>query len=203
MSDYKTIELSSGKKVVFEYSDWAQNPRDINYTDCNLTKMVCFHRRYNLGDEHNYDKENVLNWKELKQLLHREENICIIEPLYMFDHSGQSISTTPFSCEWDSGQVGYVFITKGMLYKHFNVKRISKKLKARAWKYLENEVETYNQYIEGDVYNVVIKDEEDCIVDSCCGYYGSDFKNNGAFDIVQDNLTPEEYVEFEKLYDGQ
>ena len=30
----------------------------------------------------------------------------------MFDHSGRALSLTPFGDKWDSGQIGYVYITK-------------------------------------------------------------------------------------------
>lgn len=31
-----------------------------------------------------------------------------IQPLFMYDHSGLRFSTAPFSCGWDSGQIGWV-----------------------------------------------------------------------------------------------
>ena len=43
---------------IFRDSD-AFNPRE-EY-DCNVGRMLCWHSRYNLGDEHNYDSDT---WKE-------------------------------------------------------------------------------------------------------------------------------------------
>jgi hypothetical protein len=201
MEDYKTVELSSGRRVVFSYSDTAQSPRDPDYTDCNLTKMVCFHRNYILGDKHNFDKEDVLSWEELEKLICKEEDVCVIDPLYLYDHSGITISTTPFGCKWDSGQVGFVYITKEEIRKLFNVKRISKKLKYKAWEYLNEEVKTYKQYLEGDVYDVYVRDENDDIVESCSGYYGTDFESNGALEFVYEVLTAEENEELKTKLD--
>lgn len=192
MGNYKTIELSTGKVVNIDYDENPQNPRDLDYTDCNLTKMVCFHSRYNLGDEHNYDKADVLSWKELERLIQREEDVCVMDPLYMYDHSGQTISTSPFSCGWDSGQVGFVYITKEDIRKTYNVKRISKKTKQLAWKALANEVKIYDDYIRGSVYWFSVGDEEENQLDSCCGFYGDDFMVNGMFDTVCESLTEEE-----------
>ena len=36
----------------------------------------------------------------------------VILPLYLYDHSGITISTRPFSCPWDSGQVGWIYASK-------------------------------------------------------------------------------------------
>lgn len=36
----------------------------------------------------------------------------IILPLYLYDHSGITMSTSVFSCPWDSGQVGWIYASK-------------------------------------------------------------------------------------------
>jgi hypothetical protein len=59
-----------------------------------------------------------------------------------------------------------------------------KKLKERLVTYLTNEVETYDQYISGDVYQFEILDENGEQEDSCCGFYGSDITKNGILDYV-------------------
>lgn len=41
----------------------------------------------------------------------------IILPLYLYDHGGITISTRPFSCPWDSGQVGYIYASKDKFRK--------------------------------------------------------------------------------------
>jgi len=46
------------------------------------------------------------------------------------------------------------------------------KLREKALRYLEGEIETYDQYLRGDVYGFVIEDSEGEEVDSCWGYYG-------------------------------
>jgi hypothetical protein len=40
-----------------------------------------------------------------------EDKVCI-KDLYLYDHSGITISTSPFSCGWDSGQVGFIYLTR-------------------------------------------------------------------------------------------
>jgi hypothetical protein len=75
----------------------------------NLGTMLCYHRRYDLGDSKDR-KEYWPNPEDAKALAEREDVVWL--PLYMYDHSGITISTAPFSCPWDSGQLGIIFITK-------------------------------------------------------------------------------------------
>ena len=106
----------------------------------------------------------------------------------MYDHSGVTISTTPFSCPWDSGQIGFAIVTKEELRKEFSVKRITKELTEKATKILLNEVEVYDQYLKGDVYGfkVLENDEE---TDSCFGFFGDDFATNGIADNLSEKLA--------------
>lgn len=94
----------------------------------------------------------------------------IILPLYLYDHSGITISTSPFSCPWDSGQVGYAVMTKQEIDDEFEGDR------EKAEAYLRSTVKTYDDYLTGRVYGYTIKpadDNEDAdeIDDSCWGYY--------------------------------
>ena len=141
----------------------------------NLGTMVCFHGGYNLGDEHNYKQGDYCGWNELENDIIRNEDVGVILPLYLYDHSGITMNTTGFHCPWDSGQVGFIFISKEKMRKEYSYKRISKKLIGRIAGYLRSEVETYDQYLTGDVYGYRITNTEtDEEVDACWGYYGSD-----------------------------
>ncbi len=146
-----------------------ESPRDWD----NLGTMVCFHRRYNLGDKHNFSVE------EAEEMM-KGKDICVSLPLYLYDHSGITMSTGSFSCKWDSGQIGWIFVTKEQVRKEYNVKKISKDLIEKVTRVLEGEVETYDQYLTGDVYGYRISKVEVCDkgcehkdeIDSCWGYYG-------------------------------
>jgi hypothetical protein len=139
----------------------------------NLGTMICFHRRYNLGDKHNYSHE------EGQELL-KGKDICVSLPLYLYDHSGITMNTTGFSCRWDSGCVGFIYVTKEKVRKEYNVKRITQDIIDRVTKCLEGEVKTYDQYLTGEVYGYEVYKVEVCdkgceheeFVDSCWGYYG-------------------------------
>ena len=143
--------------------------------DDNLGTMVCFHGNYNLGDKHEYRHQDYSGWDEMKRAIIRNENAGVILPLYLYDHSGITMSTERFSCPWDSGQIGWIFISKEKMRTEYSYKRVSKKLKARVAGYLRGEVKTYDQYLTDDVYGYRITNTEtDEEVDACWGYYGSD-----------------------------
>jgi hypothetical protein len=115
----------------------------------NLGTMVCKHSRYNLGDT----DEIVDSYED-----------CIILPLYLYDHSGITISTSPFSCPWDSGQVGIIWVKKG-------TEGMSDEELTAA---LESEVETYDDYLTGNCWGYSIEDSSGEILDSCWGYLGDE-----------------------------
>ena len=53
----------------------------------NLGTMVCFHKRYDLGDKTDYRSEDYDSWEGLKQGIIENEGEVFILPLYLYDHS--------------------------------------------------------------------------------------------------------------------
>lgn len=142
----------------------------------NIGIMVCFHKRYNLGDKTDLTSKSFESWEELRQHLIKKEKVFAILPLRLYDHSGISISTTteyPYNCCWDSGQVGFIYTTRERI-KEYLGKTTTKK---KAEEYLKGEVEDYNKYLTGEVYKWgVYKLCKECgaeeeYTDGCCGYY--------------------------------
>jgi len=171
--------------------------------DDNLGTMVCFHSGYNLGEKHDYNHQDYSGWESMEAAIIRNENAGVILPLYLYDHSGITMNTTGFSCPWDSGQVGFIFISKEKMRKEYSYKRVSEKLKDRVAGYLKSEVETYDQYLTGDVYGYRITNTEtDEEVDACWGFYGSDECMSEAESITTYMLAKVDYEEtLEKLDD--
>jgi len=173
-----------------------ESPRDFD----NLGTMVCFHRRYTLGDEHDYNSDDYSGWDEQLKVISKNEDVCVILPLYLYDHSGITMNTTGFSCGWDSGQVGWIFVSKKKVRKEYSVKRINKKLKERITGYLINEVKTYDQYLTGEVYGYKISKITKCDLghehteelDSCCGFYGEEECLKEAEGIVEYYKQPKQ-----------
>ncbi len=157
-----------------------ENPSSPREWD-NLGTMICFHRRYSLGDKHDFRDSDAAT----EFLDSNRKKIAILLPLYLYDHSGITMNTTGFSCRWDSGQVGVIYITKEKIRKEYNMKRVSKQRLAKVKEYLIGEVKTYDQYLTGDVYGYKITEvETDEEIDSCWGYFGQDHCLTEAESIV-------------------
>ena len=174
--------------------DCAESPRDWD----NLGTMVCWHSRYNLGDKHNYSDPTAFRFALVEEILgdtdkaeayvenHNDEEIMslidkhyFIKTLWLYDHSGISMSTSSFigraqHASWDSGRVGYIYVSKNAVKKEWKVTRISPKLEQTIEKNLDGEVETYDSYLRGDVYGYKIKNnaEDDDDLESCWGFIG-------------------------------
>jgi len=172
----KTMEaIKTTRKENYILEIFPDEPRESPREWDNLGTMICFHRRYNLGDRHNFSLE------EAEEMV-KGEDICVSLPLYLYDHGGITMSTGSFSCKWDSGQVGWIFVTKEQVRKEYEVEEISKDLIEKVTNVLQGEVETYDQYLTGDVYGYRISQVDVCNkgcehkdeIDSCWGFYGEE-----------------------------
>jgi hypothetical protein len=126
------------------------SPRDWGY---NATTMICFHGRYDLGDTHDYRADDYNGWAELKRAITKKCDPVVIYPLYGYDHGGFVLSTSPFSCSFDSGQVGYIIVSRASM-NSLGYKRATAKVKDELMNIVENELDVYNAYLRGDVYDV-------------------------------------------------
>lgn len=164
------------------------NPRD----DDNAGTMVCFHKRYSLPNESKLNSADFNGWEALEKHLRKELRAVIVLPIYMYDHSGLAFSTKAFRCPWDSGQVGFIYVTRETILREFapGNKKLSKKALDLATKYLEGEVETYHQFSSGGVYGYEVEDADGQHLDSCWGFYGLEYareegKSTMAYHVKQ------------------
>ncbi len=182
----ETYNLKSGNTLeVIQDGDCSHPRTDFD----NLGKMVCFHSRYDLGDKTTLTSGDFNSWAELEQHLIKKEKAVVILPLYLYDHSGITIATKPFSCPWDSGQVGYIYVTREAAMIEYSTKRITAAIKEKILAVLQAEVKTYDQYLTGDVYGYKVKDTDDEELDSCWGFYGSDPAENGMLEQCGEELA--------------
>lgn len=163
-------EEYKGYVIKIEFDPEPQNPR----TECdNATMMVCFHKRYALGDWGlGFHGADYNSWFQLEVGIRDrfDGQIAAILPIYMYDHSGITIKTTPFACPWDSGQIGFVFMTMtqalvniGKLWTVFDCVDL-----------LRSEVAAYDKYLRGEAYGYIIeKDGEETV--SCWGFDDEDY----------------------------
>ena len=164
----------------------AQNPRtDFDH----LGTMVYWHRRYCIGDvdgQKEYGSAgDFLTWAKA--------NWAVYLPVYLYDHSVRRVSTSSFlgraqHAEWDSGQVGFIYVTRENILKEFGTGKklaVSKRIKDQVVKCLTSEVEVYDQFLAGDVYGYVIEDENGENVESCWGFYGEKYCKEEATSVLE------------------
>lgn len=173
-------------QIVFlriEQDAYPTNPR-IDF-DGNLSHLICWHRRYNLGDEHEFASLNELN--EELVLQRRCGNEYFSTPLYLLDHSGLSISTQPFANKWDSGLVGVAYIFKKDLVANGIISKDEDVWRKKALEIINEELELYNQYLEGDVYGYTELEYSNGAwfeSSSCWGFFGDNPEKNGMLDEI-------------------
>jgi hypothetical protein len=173
-----------------------ENPPNPREEFDNMGKMVCFHKRYSLGDKHDYQEENFTSWDELAAQIDKDVGGAFVLPIRMYDHSGIGLTANPldflrypWNCPWDSGWVGFIFVSKNDVRKEYSTKRITKKIRERAISVLQAEVEEYNRYLNGEVYGYVVKNKAGDVFDSCWGFYGLKYAVDEAESMLKDYET--------------
>jgi len=160
-----------------------QHPRD----DYNLNLGQIHIESKNFGRITEIDgfiptREKEQDEKQLKKIF--GEDSCIL-PVYMYNHSQISFSTTPFSCPWDSGQVGWIG-TNAKRYENLGCEASLPKDKEERYEYmkkdLECEIDMLSKWSTGEMYGYIKYDSDGEEVDSCYGYYGDDFVSNGLYE---------------------
>lgn len=149
-----------GYDIEIKQDEFPESPREWD----NLGTMICFHRRYNLGDKHNFNHPD-----DFMEFFNESQSICL--ELCLYDHSGITISTSPFSCPWDSGQIGVIYVEIEQVKKEWGWKKLSEKRIEKIKEILKQEVETYDDYLTGNVWCFTIEKDGEHI-DSCYGYFG-------------------------------
>lgn len=139
-------------RVDIGYDPCPSNPR----RDPHLAEFICFHKRYQLGDEHSFESpDDFLEWMDSK-----EAKYYLVEELYLYDHGDLALSTGPFNDPWDSGQVGWVRVDlrkaceevyPGRKYERL---RGDARLKVREYakQVIKGEINEYTDYINGTVF---------------------------------------------------
>jgi hypothetical protein len=177
MQDPVYEEAYQGHTIKIYHDPDAESPRE--WSD--LGTLICWHRRYRLGDSHQFDSPEaflrslagVSDQSDLSmvQLREQADRKAVLLPVFLYDHSGLAMNTIGFHCPWDSGQVGFVYVTLEAVREEFGVKRVTKALREKAADILRGEIVSYDAYLGGRVYGYVIEQDGEEI-DACWGFVG-------------------------------
>ena len=119
------------------------------------------------------------------------QEYCEWEPLWLYDHSGLSISAGggyPYNDRWDSGQVGWAVVRR---------KDLPDNLSDHSWRnvaddIIDDETEIYDYYLRDEVYGYTLYeaqsddsfDPEWEEIEESWGFFGDDLARNGMLDCI-------------------
>ena len=173
----------NGHEILIFQDEFIYSPR---YND-NICVFHIAYRRYPFGDKNYNDFESIhAAEKEAKQ------KGSIVLPLYMYDHSGQSISLNgnvyPYNDRWDAGKVGFVEVPKKAMIENFGKKIFTQSLKQKAIEVAESEVKEMDSFMRGEVYGYSI----DEVKTECWGFIGDiEYCIEDAKKVVDDMIKTE------------
>lgn len=190
-----------------------------------IATMLCWSRSYKLGDKNSYedihdalvnlceqlglDSVSICEYKDDdntpqqrdRRIIEELKDYACIKFLYLYDHSGITISTSDFRDPWDSGIVGIIYMDKPTTLANFP------SANEDVWysiadQHIEDEVKEYDQWITGDIWGYTLEKittckccgkEETETVDSMGSFFGNDVLSNGMLEYL-----PEEFVNYFK-----
>lgn len=159
--------LDNGYTVCTYTDHGAENPREaFDHLGTVLLTRQC---RYTFGDA-------FVDPVSLQGFANDRRYITL--PIYAYEHSGITINTTGFSCPWDSGQSGIIYVEKATAIAEFGnpttkTRRCTPKVREAALRCLRAEIDELDAYITGSVYGYAVFDPRGVEVESCWGYYGA------------------------------
>ena len=150
----------------------AEHPRS---ESDHITTLVAWSRTFNLSDEPGYKspehfrlhlwteifpdllddvEENVEDFDDLPDHIRDRINATpypgFLQEVYMHNHGGIKLSTEPFSDQWDSGWLGWIYINPDNM-KKYNLNHDKALARAKA------ELQQLEGYSNGEVYTIAIQ----------------------------------------------
>jgi hypothetical protein len=199
MNEVESFEHAGLTVRLFYDDSGLGDPRDAD----NLAHFYCWHPDYQLGDEQFSDEDGRgagprKDGRRVPLPVHtsiqdayrhcRAQGATVILPLFLYDHSGISISAgasierltradvetrgrNPFDAAgWDMSWVGFAYATEERR-KLLGVSRS----RAEVERQVRAEVQEYDQYLRGEVYGYVVTGAYGETLDDMCGLLGLDY----------------------------
>lgn len=190
MSDYEddiTSEVpgatEAGLTIKLVEDTDVEDPRNYDMS----AKFLLFERdrrgEADLSDFSFSGPEDFSGWDDFRTAMEVEVPGIVILPVYRYSHSGTIYSTSPFSCPWDSGQVGFVYATPDMLTEWGSQDLPRETIEEG----LRGDVETFSQWQANDTWGVVIEEDGEEL-DACYGYIGRKWAIESAREMAEPEI---------------
>lgn len=197
--EHKGVEV----RIYWDDDPRYANPREM---ESNVTELICWHPDYVLGDRQIRGSRGAVETVfetargrtdfSSMRAIHRYISLMLggrrVTPLYLYDHSGISISAgTPSPWDnprvrsdefgqglgWDSSMVGFAFCTDERINELCGE---APGYHTDAWidEAIRSDVRRYDEYLRGSVYGYVVAEGTDD-QDACWGFLGSDHDESG------------------------
>lgn len=172
--------FDNGKRISVYYDCDTENPREWD-------NMAHFILKPGFGDESDVrgwleqlcEDYGVENYEERPwlELINELSNYIVIKPVSMYEHSGATIFFGAPNDRWDSGYIGFAYIERADLDKYGNNESKREDWRKAAESYLNDEMETLDKYVRGEVYGFVEEEQDEDgdwnETDSCWGFFES------------------------------
>lgn len=170
----RTYKVNDSERYLIIPDDEPLNPRT-DYDNSSL--FFCFHKRYDLGDKHSYNKDDFADWDEVRAKLIEDYDPISIRQVSMIDHSGLSVWIGDPTCRWDSGVIGFILMPKAVALRDWGVDEVTPELVAKVDAVLEADIKCYDDYLTGNCYGyrwlkVDAEGHEIEEIETCWGYLG-------------------------------
>lgn len=189
------------------YDQMEENP--LNYALCSVD---LFHRREGCWVGSDYDWRDYKGIRDkytepsdydyikgLKEIVRRSG---VVLPVYCYEHSGVTFNCSSFSDPWDSGQVGYAYMTTEQIAE-LGWPKGKKGRKAAAEEYIRRMVGVMAAYANGDIYGFSIFDKDGNWIESLGGFYSSHYEEDDWLEQMK-REAPEEFRPlFDDYYPGR
>lgn len=160
-----------------------QDPQDPREWNDNTKFNIREHRRYNFPKEFKFD------WENQKEEVERLSKDYYVFYLDSYEHGSIhfSLMWTWMQCKWDTANGCWCIIVSNK-YEHNEARKMA-----------EEDIETYNQYLNGEVYEYrLYKTFSDIeldwrtyqtpmeLIDSCSGFYWFDMEISWDYDFKEE-----------------
>jgi len=148
--------------------------------------------------DHGYD--DMITMERAEELVQKWMDAeLIMMPIYVYEHGGITMRTSGFSCQWDSGQAGFIYISKAEARKMWG-KAMSKKQVQWIDECMTERVAYLAAICEGSIYGYSIEDEEGDVLDSCWGFVETEYPMEKTY-VYKEAMDSAKYLYKKRLTD--